>query len=57
MSAERGRRYSGRDMDIDHIWPYSRGGSNTEDNLRVVERSRNRRKGAKRPNPGEHQKT
>ncbi|MGH6887636.1 MAG: HNH endonuclease [Rhizomicrobium sp.] len=34
---------------IDHIWPFSRGGSHTTDNLRVIHRKQNLRKGAKRP--------
>jgi 5-methylcytosine-specific restriction endonuclease McrA len=34
---------------IDHIWPHSRGGSNTRDNTRVIEKKRNLQKGAKRP--------
>ena len=34
---------------IDHIRPHSRGGSNTGDNLRVIEKKRNLQKGAKRP--------
>jgi hypothetical protein len=34
---------------IDHVWPFSRGGSHTTDNLRVIEKKRNLRKGAKRP--------
>jgi hypothetical protein len=34
---------------IDHVWPHARGGSNTADNLRVIERRRNLQKGAKRP--------
>ena len=34
---------------IDHIWPHSRGGSNTRDNTRVIEKTRNLQKGAKRP--------
>ena len=34
---------------IDHVWPHSKGGSNTTDNLRVIEKRRNLRKGAKRP--------
>jgi hypothetical protein len=34
---------------IDHVWPFSRGGSHTVDNLRVIEKKRNLRKGAKRP--------
>jgi 5-methylcytosine-specific restriction endonuclease McrA len=34
---------------IDHVWPHSRGGSTTGDNLRVIAKERNLRKGAKRP--------
>jgi hypothetical protein len=34
---------------VDHVWPFSRGGSHTVDNLRVIEKKRNLRKGAKRP--------
>jgi hypothetical protein len=34
---------------IDHVWPHSRGGSNTADNLRVIEKKKNLQKGAKRP--------
>ncbi|GEM_PF-2749937 len=34
---------------IDHVWPFSRGGSHTTDNLRVIEKKKNLRKGAKRP--------
>ena len=34
---------------IDHIWPFSRGGSHTPDNLRVIAKKENLRKGAKRP--------
>ena len=34
---------------IDHVWPHSRGGSNTGDNLRVIDKKRNLQKGAKRP--------
>lgn len=34
---------------IDHVWPFSRGGSHTTDNLRVLDKKRNLRKGAKRP--------
>ncbi len=33
---------------IDHVW-HSRGGSNSADNLRVIEKRRNLQKGAKRP--------
>jgi 5-methylcytosine-specific restriction endonuclease McrA len=34
---------------IDHIWPHSAGGSNTVDNLRVIPKKKNLRKGAKKP--------
>lgn len=34
---------------IDHVWPFSRGGSHTSDNLRVIEKKRNLKKSAKRP--------
>jgi 5-methylcytosine-specific restriction endonuclease McrA len=41
--------YDPRIHHIDHIWPHSRGGSNTRDNTRVIEKKRNLQKGAKRP--------
>ncbi len=44
-----GERYDPRLYDIDHVVPFSRGGSNTADNLRVVSRSKNRSKGARSP--------
>ncbi len=34
---------------IDHVWPFARGGSHTTDNLRVIEKKKNLKKGAKRP--------
>ena len=34
---------------IDHVWPFARGGSHTSDNLRVIEKKKNLKKGAKRP--------
>jgi len=34
---------------IDHVWPFARGGSHTTDNLRVIEKRKNLKKGAKRP--------
>jgi hypothetical protein len=34
---------------IDHVWPFSKGGSHTADNLRVIAKKKNLQKGAKRP--------
>jgi len=34
---------------IDHVWPFARGGSHTEDNLRVIPKIENLKKGSKRP--------
>jgi hypothetical protein len=34
---------------IDHRWPFARGGSHTEDNLRVIPKVENLKKGSKRP--------
>jgi hypothetical protein len=45
----KGDKYDSRKHHIDHIWPHSRGGSNTGDNLRVIGKKQNLRKGAKRP--------
>jgi hypothetical protein len=45
----KGEEYDSSKHHIDHVWPFSKGGSNTSDNLRVVEKKRNLRKGAKRP--------
>jgi 5-methylcytosine-specific restriction endonuclease McrA len=39
---------TGDPREVDHKVPLSRGGSNTKSNLRVVSRTENRRKGAKR---------
>jgi 5-methylcytosine-specific restriction endonuclease McrA len=44
-----GGEYDPQRHHIDHIWPHARGGSNTADNLRVIEKRRNLQKGAKRP--------
>jgi len=41
--------YNPKEHHIDHIWPHSRGGSNSADNLRVIPRVENLRKGAKIP--------
>lgn len=34
---------------IDHVWPFARGGSHTIENLRVYDKKKNLKKGAKRP--------
>lgn len=45
----KGGTYDSTKHHIDHRWPFSRGGSNTADNLRVITREKNLKKGAKRP--------
>jgi hypothetical protein len=45
----KGEEYDSAKHHIDHVWPFSKGGSNTTDNLRVIEKERNLKKGAKRP--------
>jgi hypothetical protein len=45
----KGEAYDSTKHHIDHRWPFSRGGSNTPDNLRVIAKEKNLRKGAKRP--------
>ena len=45
----RGGTYDPDEHHIDHTFPFSRGGSNTEDNLRVIPRKKNLKKGAKLP--------
>lgn len=44
-----GQRYNPRIHDLDHVVPFSRGGSNTAENLRVIGRRKNRAKGAESP--------
>jgi HNH endonuclease len=44
-----GKKFNPRKYELDHEVPFSRGGSHTTDNLRVVEKRRNRSKGAKAP--------
>jgi hypothetical protein len=45
----KGERFDPKLHDIDHIVPFSKGGDHSEKNLRVVDRSTNRRRGAKMP--------
>lgn len=45
----KGEKFDPEKHHIDHVWPFSKGGSHTADNLRVVEKKKNLRKGAKRP--------
>jgi hypothetical protein len=45
----KGKRFDPKTHDIDHIVPFSRGGDHSEENLRVSDRSANRRRGAKMP--------
>jgi len=45
--AETGERFNRRIHELDHQIPFSKGGSNTADNLRVVRRRENRAKGAR----------
>jgi len=44
-----GKKFDSRKYELDHEVAFSKGGSNTEDNLRVVEKRKNRSKGAKSP--------
>jgi hypothetical protein len=44
-----GRKYDRRTHELDHVIPFSKGGSNTADNLRVSDRASNRAKGARSP--------
>jgi hypothetical protein len=44
-----GKKFNPRKAEYDHEVPHSRGGGNTEDNIRVVEKRKNRSKGAKSP--------
>jgi hypothetical protein len=45
----KGAAYDSTKYHIDHRWPFSKGGSNTADNLRVILKEKNLKKGAKRP--------
>ncbi len=44
-----GKKFNSRKHEIDHEVPFSKGGSHTEDNLQVVEKRKNRSKGARSP--------
>jgi hypothetical protein len=44
-----GKKFNPRKHEIDHVVPFSKGGSHTDDNLRVLEQGRNRSKGAQNP--------
>jgi hypothetical protein len=44
-----GEKFNPRKHELDHEIAFSKGGSHTEDNLRVVEKRKNRSKGAKSP--------
>jgi predicted membrane channel-forming protein YqfA (hemolysin III family) len=42
-------RFDGSKHHVDHVVPFSKGGSHTKDNLRVIEKKRNLQKGARHP--------
>jgi hypothetical protein len=44
-----GKKFNPRKHELDHEIAFSKGGSHTDDNLRVVEKRKNRSKGAKSP--------
>jgi hypothetical protein len=47
--ARTGKKYKAHEVEVDHVWPFVRGGSHTADNLRVIPKRQNRRKGARKP--------
>jgi hypothetical protein len=49
----KGEKYNPKKHHLDHVWPHSKGGSNTGDNLRVISRKANLKKGAKKPSIGD----
>jgi len=44
-----GERYNSKKHEIDHVVPYSRGGGNTADNLKVIAKAKNRAKSDRPP--------
>lgn len=44
-----GNKFDPKLHDVDHIVPFSKGGDHSEENLRVIDKSTNRRRGAKMP--------
>lgn len=44
---ETGKTFDPAEWEVDHIEPFSKGGSHTDDNLRVVRKTENRSKGAR----------
>ena len=49
----REHEYSPQRHHIDHKWPHSKGGGNTRDNLRILAKEKNLKKGAKKPGVGD----
>lgn len=44
---ETGKKFNSRTHELDHMVPFSQGGSHTADNLQVMEKKRNRSKGTR----------
>src|SRR5450756_3070130 len=38
-----GKKYKAREVEVDPVWPFARGGSHTSDNLRIIPKAKNRR--------------
>ena len=45
------KKFDSRKHHIDHRWPFALGGSHTEDNLRLISKTENLRKGKRKPRP------